>query len=162
MRRARSTGIWLGAAGLAAVAFVVLQLKAGSVRDRPRDEDAIRAVLDSQVAAWNRGDLEGFMVGYWKNDEMTFCSGGTITKGWQPTLERYRKRYQVEGKEMGRLTFDVIRVEPIVDSIALVRGRWRLLLKDGKPEGLFTLQMKLFPEGWRVVYDHTSIAETPK
>src|SRR5437879_12391855 len=60
----------------------------------PSSEDAIRAVLDAQVAAWNRGDLEGFMAGYWKSENLTFMSGGTVTHGWQATMDRYRKRYQ--------------------------------------------------------------------
>ncbi len=119
----------------------------------------IRYVLDAQVAAWNRGDLDGFMAGYWNSDEMTFCSGGTVTKGWQATLDRYRKRYQADGKEMGKLTFDDVRIEVITSDVALVRGRWKLDLSTGKPEGLFTLQMKRLPEGWRVVYDHTSAAD---
>src|SRR2546421_108695 len=66
---------------------------------------AIQQVLDDQAAAWNKGDLEGFMKGYWKSDRLTFFSGDKKTGGWQATLERYRKKYQGEGKEMGRLTF---------------------------------------------------------
>ena len=148
------------AAVFAAMAYTVWCVKAEAARKRiPAD---IRSVLDRQVEAWNRGDLEGFMAGYWNSHELTFCSGGTVTKGWQPTFDRYKKRYRSEGKEMGRLTFDDIEVEVLTDDVALVRGRWKLALSDGKPEGLFTLKMSLRTEGWRVVYDHTSVAETPK
>ena len=144
----------------AALAYTVWCVKAESARKRiPAD---VRAVLDRQVEAWNRGDLEGFMAGYWKGHELTFCSGGTVTKGWQPTFDRYKKRYRSDGKEMGRLTFDEIEVEVVTDEVALVRGRWKLALSDGKPEGLFTLKVERRPEGWRVVYDHTSVAETSK
>ncbi len=77
---------------------------AASVAAEPGADDppaAVRALLDAQVEAWNRGDLEGFMAGYWRSPELVFCSGATVTKGWDATLERYRKRYQAEGREMG-------------------------------------------------------------
>ena len=78
---------------------------AASVAAEPGADDppaAVRALLDAQVEAWNRGDLEGFMAGYWRSPELVFCSGATVTKGWDATLERYRQRYQAEGREMGR------------------------------------------------------------
>src|SRR4051812_23389832 len=96
----------------------------------PRDAAAdVRAVLDAQEAAWNRGDLDGFMVGYWKSDQLTFYSGDAVTRGWQATYDRYRKRYQADGKEMGRLQFRDVTVEPLGDA-ALARGRWHLTMKD--------------------------------
>lgn len=124
----------------------------------PANETAsIRAVLEGQVAAWNRGDLEGFMAGYWKDDRLSFYSGDSVTKGWQATLDRYRKRYQAEGKEMGQLKFQEVQVEILGDGIALARGRWHLTMKDGKtPHGLFTLLLRKIDGQWRVVHDHTS------
>jgi ketosteroid isomerase-like protein len=127
----------------------------------PEDQDAaaVRRLLDAQVAAWNRGDLEGFMKGYWKSDSLTFYSGGKISRGWQATLDGYRKRYQSEGREMGTLVFDLHDVTLLARSEALVRGGWSLKLKDGEPRGLFTLWLRWFPDaGWRVVHDHTSAA----
>jgi len=127
----------------------------------PIDLAPIRKVLDDQVAAWNRGDLEGFMAGYWKSDAMTFYSGGDITKGWQATLDRYRRRYQAEGKAMGKLTFADVEVHPLTIDQAFARGRWKLTLPDGtNPEGLFTLFMRRVDTHWRVVHDHTS-AKSP-
>ena len=123
------------------------------------DSGAVRRLLDEQVAAWNRGDLEGFMKGYWKSDSLSFYSGGTVTHGWQTTLDRYRKRYQSEGREMGTLVFDLHDVSLTSRGQALVRGGWSLKLKDGEPHGLFTLWLRWFPDaGWRVVHDHTSAA----
>jgi beta-aspartyl-peptidase (threonine type) len=120
------------------------------------DAAAIRAVLDAQVAAWNRGDLEGYMAGYWKSPELTFFSGSTITHGWQPTLDRYRKRYQSEGKEMGTLTFSELRFD-VAGKTAIVRGRRALKMKSGdSPNGLFTVILRRFNEGWRIVHDHSS------
>jgi beta-aspartyl-peptidase (threonine type) len=120
------------------------------------DTEAIRQVLDNQVAAWNKGDLEGFMKGYWSSPRLSFFSGNTRTQGWQPTLARFRKRYQAEGKEMGRLRFEDVEIDVLSADAAMVRGRFRLQLKKEKPTGLFTLLFRRLPEGWRIVHDHTS------
>jgi uncharacterized protein (TIGR02246 family) len=121
---------------------------------------AVRALLDAQVEAWNRGDLEGFMAGYWRSPELVFCSGATLTKGWDATLERYRKRYQAEGREMGRLGFDTIEVLPLGPDGAAARGAFRLHMSDGKePHGLFTLVLRRIDGAWRIVHDHTSTAD---
>jgi beta-aspartyl-peptidase (threonine type) len=119
-------------------------------------EKEIRRVLDDQVKAWNKGDLNGYMQGYWKSPELTFSSGKDHTKGWQQTLERYRKRYQGEGREMGKLSFSDLVVTPLGPDSAFVRGRWQLVRSKDRPGGLFTLIFRRFPEGWRIVHDHTS------
>jgi beta-aspartyl-peptidase (threonine type) len=117
-------------------------------------------VLDAQVEAWNRGDLEGFMAGYWRSPALVFCSGATVTKGWDETLARYRRRYQSEGREMGRLRFDGIEVVALGPDAALARGAWRLHMTDGKePHGLFTLVLRRLDGSWRIVHDHTSSGE---
>jgi beta-aspartyl-peptidase (threonine type) len=124
------------------------------------DEKAVRAVLDDQVAAWNKGDLDGFMRGYWKDEKLTFISGGTITRGWVPTRERYVKRYQAEGKDkMGTLSFDELEVEGFGPDAAMVRGRFKLVRGDQTDTGRFTLLFRKIPDGWRIVHDHTSAAE---
>ena len=121
---------------------------------------AIEQVMREQQGAWNRRDLEGFMKGYWNSPELTFFSGGKITSGWQATLERYRKTYQSEGKEMGKLEFSDLRIESLGDDAAFVRGAWQLTLSDRKtPHGLYTLIFRRFPDGWKIVHDHTSAAE---
>jgi beta-aspartyl-peptidase (threonine type) len=122
----------------------------------PSGEEAVRAVLDAQVAAWNKGDLESFMNGYWQSPELTFFSGNNRTQGWQATLDRYRKRYQAEGQEMGQLTFSELKVEMLGPDAAFVRARFQLVRSKDKPTGLFTLIFKRLPEGWRIVHDHTS------
>ena len=123
------------------------------------DDVAIRKVLDDQVRAWNAHDLRGYMDGYWHSPDLTFYSGDTITRGWQSTLERYQKRYQSEGREMGTLDFEILELH-IFGMDAVVYGKWHLKMPDGKePHGLFTLVLKKFPEGWRIVHDHTSAAE---
>ena len=120
-------------------------------------EQQIRAVLDAQTEAWNRNDLEGYMAGYWNSPDLTFFSNATETHGWQPTLERYKKRYQGEGRAMGKVTFPQLQVTLLAADAAFVRGEWRLQMPDGKePHGMFTLVMRRFPEGWRIVHDHSS------
>ncbi len=126
-------------------------------RPRPAPEAEIRAVLDRQVAAWNGHDLQGFMNEYWRSPELTFYSGGAVTSGWDATLERYKKRYQSEGTEMGTLAFDDLEVHMLGPNAAWVGGRWRLQMSGGKKlGGLFTLIFRRMPEGWRIVHDHTS------
>src|SRR5215470_7899553 len=99
----------------------------------------VQKVLDDQVAAWNKGDLEGFMAGYWKSDELTFFSGKDIVKGWKATLERYKKRYQSEGKEMGKVAFSDLKIDVLGPDNAVVRGRFKLVTSKETQQGLFTL-----------------------
>src|SRR5206468_1363183 len=117
---------------------------------------ATRKLLADQVQAWNKGDLEGFMAGYWKSDDLTFFGGPDKIRGWQKTLDRYRKRYQSEGKAMGELTFSELEVEVLGPDRAWARGRWQVVVGKETLRGLFTLILKKFPEGWRIVHDHTS------
>ncbi len=125
---------------------------------RPKSAVAeIRAALDAQVAAWNAGKLEEFMKGYWRSPDLTFFSGGGKLSGWNATLERYRKTYQAEGKEMGKLAFSDLDIQPLGPNAAVVRGRWELTMSDGKkPGGLYTLIFRRFKEGWKIIHDHTS------
>jgi ketosteroid isomerase-like protein len=119
----------------------------------------IQQVLSTQADAWNRHDLEAFMTGYWNSPELTFFSGANAAHGWQAALDRYRKNYQSEGREMGKLEFSDLEIEPLASDAAFVRGTWRLTLSDGKtPHGLFTLIFRKFPDGWKIVHDHTSAA----
>ncbi len=118
-------------------------------------ETAVRALLQSQQEAWNRGDIPGFMAGYWADPQLRFASGGDITWGHVETLARYQARYRNKD-EMGQLRFDVLEVKLLSDSAALVFGRWALQRKTDAPHGLFTLLVEKRPEGWRVTRDHTS------
>ena len=120
------------------------------------DAADIRKVLDEQGVAWNKGDLVGFMKGYWNSKELTFVSGKDVTRGWQETLDRYKKRYQSEGKEMGKLAFSDVEVRVLSPGIALVTGKFELTLSKETVGGRYTLIMKKLDEGWRIVHDHTS------
>jgi beta-aspartyl-peptidase (threonine type) len=130
-----------------------------SVSGAPRRgvEQDIRLVLDQQVDAWNRGDLDGFVDAYWRSPKLVFQSAAERTSGWEAMRERYRKRYQGQGKEMGKLDFRDMDVIVLAPDAAFVRGRWRLKLTNGQePGGLFTVIFRKLPEGWRIVHDHTS------
>jgi uncharacterized protein (TIGR02246 family) len=142
-----------------AATLVVLAGYSTSSADEAADSDAARAirqVLDRQVAAWNKGDLEAFMDGYWKSPDLTFSSGKQMLRGWQATLDRYRKRYQSEGQEMGKLSFRDLQVDVLCPQSAYVRGQWQLVTSKETLGGLFTLVFKKMPEGWRIIHDHTS------
>jgi uncharacterized protein (TIGR02246 family) len=124
-----------------------------------RDPAAVRAVLAAQQAAWNRGDLEAYMHGYWKSDSLVFFGGGEVTRGWRATLERYTRRYKSEGRAMGRLALEVQDVTILAPGQALARGAWKLALPEGSRRGLFTLWLRYFRRaGWRIVHDHSSTA----
>ena len=123
-------------------------------------EEGIKHMLVSQIEAWNRGQLEGFMQGYLRTPDVTFFSGAQVTKGWEPMLLRYRQSYQSQGKEMGHLEFQDLNIDLLGRRGAVVTGKWQLTMSDGKkPHGLFTLVVKRVPAGWKIVHDHTSAGE---
>lgn len=125
----------------------------------PPPEDGVRVVLEDQVAAWNRGDLQGFMEGYWRSPDLTFTSGGTVRRGWRTTLDRYRETYGGRAETMGRLSFSDLEVHPLGTDAAWVLGRWRLAFADGDTAaGVFTLVFRRLDGAWRIVHDHTSAA----
>jgi ketosteroid isomerase-like protein len=134
--------------------------KEGSANGADVGRGAVERVLRTQEDAWNRHDLEAFMAGYWNSPELTFFSAASEHKGWQATLDRYGAAYASPGHEMGKLEFSGLRVEMLGGDAAFVRGAWHLTMSDGKtPHGLFTLVFRKFPEGWKIVHDHTSAAE---
>ena len=138
------------------IAWTCCLLALPVVGQTPSPKDAVQKVLTDQVVAWNKGDLDGFMAGYWKSPELSFFSGNNKTVGWQATLDRYKKKYQGEGKEMGKLAFKEMSVELLGAEHALVKGRYELTLANERATGIFTVVMKKLPEGWRIVHDHTS------
>src|SRR5687767_8122013 len=118
-------------------------------------ERAIRAVMDAQAAAWNRGDIEGYMDGYWRSEKLVFISGDNITRGWLPTLERYKKSYDTRAK-MGVLSFTDVEITVLAKDAAVVLGSWALKRDRDNPKGKFTLTFRKLKPGWRIVMDHTS------
>jgi ketosteroid isomerase-like protein len=119
------------------------------------DEGQIRQLLLMQTNAWNRGDLDSFMAGYWKSDETAFVSANGITRGWQSVLDRYRKNYP-DRKAMGQLTFSGLEVHVLCRDAAFAIGQFELQRENDKPAGIFTLDFRKFPDGWRIIVDHTT------
>ena len=120
-------------------------------------EQAIREVMNAQVKAWNRGDIEGFLTGYLKSPELLFASRGKFTHGWDTLLERYKSVYP-EG-QMGRLRFHGVAVHAMGDEAAWVTGSWQLEMEDSSPHGAFTLILVKTGTGWKIVHDHSSGVE---
>lgn len=118
---------------------------------------AIRAVLEAQAAAWNRGDLEAYMDGYARSEDTVFVSGDRVTRGWQTVLERYKKAYDSREK-MGVLTFSDLEITILSKDAAIVLGRWHLQRSKDEPHGRFTLLFRKTKSGWKIVHDHTSSA----
>jgi len=119
-------------------------------------EQAITSVITRQAEAWNRGDLEGFMDGYLKSDELVFTSSSRIRRGWQVTYDAYKKRYGTAKETMGQLTFSKVEVHLMGDDAAWVLGRWDLAGPKESSGGIFTLVMRRIDRKWLVVHDHTS------
>lgn len=139
---------------------VVLILSTSAVsRAAPSNEGEaeIRAVMQAQQDAWNRGDLEGFMKGYARSDAIVFVSGDDVTRGWQTVYDRYKAKYSDRAK-MGKLNFSELEITSLGADSALVLGRWELVRQADKPHGRFTLLFRRTPEGWRIVHDHSSAA----
>lgn len=138
-------------AGLAFAARLVSQPSASQTSTTSR----IRAVLAEQQSAWNRGDVETFMRGYWNSPDLTFAGSSGVTRGWEPVMERYRRNYP-DVAAMGHLDFSELEIHLLGNDAALVLGRWHLKRANDEPGGFFTLVFQRFPEGWRIIHDHTS------
>lgn len=127
---------------------------AQSEKQKKKMTDDIIAVMNEQSAAWNRGDIEGFMRGYWNSEKLVFVSS-RVTRGWQPTLDNYKRSYPTK-EAMGALTFSDLEVTVLSNDAAVVLGSWSLQRANDNPKGKFTLIFRKFKEGWRIVHDHTT------
>lgn len=147
--RGRRTG-----PAVAAAATLLLLASCGS----PTASDwrsEVGALLTAQAAAWNRGDIAGYMDGYWRSDSLLFTSGGSIRRGWTETFEKYAATYDSREK-MGTLAFSGLEFHLPAPGAAWVFGRWELARASDRPGGVFTVVLRRFPEGWKIVHDHTS------
>jgi ketosteroid isomerase-like protein len=138
--------------------LMVLLLAVGTTSAQSGDaaiERDIKRVMTDQANAWNQGDIAGFMQGYWNSDKLVFVSGDRVTRGWQQTLDNYKRSYDSRAK-MGTLTFSDLEVSVLSKDAAVVLGSWSLARDGDNPHGKFTLTFRKFKEGWRIVMDHTS------
>lgn len=147
------------------ISFVIATFLAGGLaaanRTAPRDENqqvdraAITGVLTAQQSAWNRGDVDAFLEGYWRSPELTFSGTGGIARGWDGVLARYKEHYP-DRSAMGKLEFSGLEFRFLGTDAALVLGHWRLERQRGDVGGVFSLVFERFPKGWRIIHDHTS------
>jgi hypothetical protein len=120
-----------------------------------RDTIEINKVLAMQVKAWNEGNIEKFMEGYWNSDSLSFVGKNGITKGWKATLDRYKKTYP-DKAAMGKLTFTLLFKEKLGPENYLVIGKWHLLREKDEVGGHFSLIWKKIKNKWYIISDHTS------
>ena len=151
----------VSAFALVPIIFLTLQAQSESSTKLSRQDRqvvaAIRAVLDAQRDAWNRGDIKGYMDGYARSPDTVFVSGDRVVRGWQTVFERYKKTYDSREK-MGMLTFAEVEITVLGKDAALVLGRWHLKRAQDEPHGRFTLLFRKAKQGWKIVHDHTSSA----
>ena len=148
--------VWM-AVGLATSVFLFAQRSAlpKSADERKADREAISTVLRAQQSAWNRGDVDIFLLGYWHSPELTFSGSSGVTRGWDGVLARYKKNYPDRGA-MGQLDFSELEFRFLGADAALVLGRWHLKRDKDDVGGVFTLVWQRFPNGWKIIHDHTS------
>ena len=151
---------WLGTVlGATELRSAQAPLKASRLAtDRVADRAAITAVLQAEQAAWNRGDVIAFLEGYWKSPELTFSGSGGVARGFDGVLARYKKNYP-DREAMGELQFSGLEFRFLGPDAALVLGKWHLKRATGDIGGVFSLVWQKFPEGWKIIHDHTSAVE---
>ncbi|MBK0402836.1 nuclear transport factor 2 family protein [Adhaeribacter sp. BT258] len=137
---------------------VLIVFLSGCISSKFQAESAklgTQAVLDQQVAAWNRGDMNGYMQGYWKSDSLQFIGRKGVNYGWEKTLQNYQRSYP-NAEAMGQLALTVLHVEDINPTTAYVTGKWHLTRSMGNLEGYFTLLLRKIDNEWKIVSDHSS------
>lgn len=115
----------------------------------------ILKVMTEQQTAWNNGNIDGYMQGYWKNDSLLFIGSKGPTYGWQKTLDNYKKSYPNKEK-MGILEFSDVQVKMLGKKHAYVFGKWKLVRTNDSPNGIYTLIFQKFKNGWKIISDHTN------
>jgi ketosteroid isomerase-like protein len=147
---------------LALILLLALGVRTGrqtkAAEGRGGDQAEITGVLNAQQAAWNRGDVDVFLRGYWHSPELTFSGSNGISRGWEGVMVRYKKNYP-DRAAMGQLDFSGLEFRFLGPDAALVLGHWHLKRDKGDIGGVFSLVWQRFPEGWKIVHDHTSAVE---
>jgi ketosteroid isomerase-like protein len=147
------------AALASAICLAAISRTSVASRANPSDQAEIRAVLDMQTAAWNRGDIDTFMTSYWNSEQTEFLGASGIAHGWQAVLDRYHHSYP-DRKSMGTVSFSDLEVHLTCADAAYVVGKFHLVREADQPSGVFSLDFRKFPEGWRIVLDHTTAFPT--
>ena len=154
----RFFGFLLVAAVAVLMAITIPRLAAQKTDGRTEDRAKITAVLTAQQAAWNRGDVDSFLVGYWESPELTFSGNGGVARGFEGVRTRYQKNYP-DKAAMGELAFSDLEFHFLGTDAALVLGKWHLKRERGDVGGVFSLVWQRLPQGWKIIHDHTSTVE---
>jgi ketosteroid isomerase-like protein len=133
----------------------LLLLLSHSIFAQNNDKSEILSVLENQRIAWNNGNLQQYMMGYWQSDSLLFVGKRGPQYGWQKTFDNYKKSYP-DKSAMGKLTFNILKVDVYTSDYAFVLGEWILDREKDQPRGFFTLQMKKINGQWKVIADHSS------
>ena len=147
--------------GFSLLMLGTIPLPGSPARARDADTKAIREVLSAQQSAWNRGDIDAFLVGYWRSPELTFSGSNGVSRGWDGVMARYKKNYP-DRAAMGQLDFTGLEFRFLGPDAALVLGQWHLKRESGDVGGVFSLVWQKYRDGWRIVHDHTTVVEAVK
>jgi uncharacterized protein (TIGR02246 family) len=161
MRANRRSMLVIVALAVGVFLFVHRLAFAKTTDERKGDREAISAVLTAQQTAWNRGDVDAFLTGYWRSPELTFSWSSGMARGWDGVLARYKKNYP-DRTAMGQLDFSELEFRFLGPDAALVLGRWHLKREKDDVGGVFTLVWQSFPDGWKIIHDHTSTVALSK
>lgn len=145
-------------AGFAVLAFCLPAPHSARAEERDADRAAITKILEAQQRDWNAGNVDAFLQGYWHSPDLTFSGSSGIARGWDGVMARYKKNYP-DRAAMGQLDFSALEFHFLGKDAALVLGRWHLARAQGDIGGVFSLVWQRFPEGWRIIHDHTSAFE---
>jgi ketosteroid isomerase-like protein len=155
MRKVLRWGLTVGLLSTVLILSGQRRLVAEPGDDRHLDREAIHAMLRAQQTAWNRGDVDAFLVGYWRSPQLSFSGSSGVARGWDGVLARYKRNYP-DRAAMGQLDFSELEFRFLGPDAALVLGRWHLKRDKDDIGGVFTLVWQRFPDGWKIVHDHTS------
>jgi hypothetical protein len=137
------------------IVIILLLLISVDLSAQSRDEIAIRQLLARQTGDWNRGDVDAFMKGYWENDSLMFIGKTGVTYGWTNTLNNYKKGYP-DTAAMGKLSFDLIKVQRVSKKYYFVVGKWYLKRSIGDVSGHYNLLLEKINGKWVIIADHSS------
>ncbi len=146
--------------GLAAIGGLLPRNHGSAAAALGGPDSPIRELLAKQQAAWNAGDVDSFLLGYWDSEQLTFSGSGGITRGFAGVRSRYKKSYP-DRQAMGQLDFSNLEIRELGPDAAMVLGHWHLDRAKGDVGGVFTLVLQRFPQGWRIIHDHTSVVALP-
>ena len=149
---------------LALLVFSVLATPQSGADSHPKDRAAITQLLTIQQDNWNKGDVDAFLSAYWRSPDLTFSGTSGTQRGYDAVYARYKRSYP-DRAAMGHLDFSELEFHFTGNDGALVLGHWHLTREKsggGDIGGVFSLVWQRFPEGWRIIHDHTSAVPPPK